>query len=71
MKVGDRCQVEPGEKRGVVKYVGRAENLGPGFWVGVQYDEPLGKHDGLYVRSNSLLVDSHGSSLMVLDIAAL
>ncbi|KAJ8442565.1 hypothetical protein Cgig2_026507 [Carnegiea gigantea] len=47
IKVGDRCQVEPGEKRGVVKYVGRAENLGPGFWVGIQYDEPLGKHDGL------------------------
>ncbi|KAM0041483.1 putative Ubiquitin-like domain, CAP Gly-rich domain, Ubiquitin-like domain superfamily [Helianthus debilis subsp. tardiflorus] len=47
IKVGDRCQVEPGEKRGVVKFVGRAEALGPGFWVGVQYDEPLGKHDGL------------------------
>ncbi|KAK1431365.1 hypothetical protein QVD17_07822 [Tagetes erecta] len=47
IKVGDRCQVEPGEKRGVVKFVGRAEALGPGFWVGIQYDEPLGKHDGL------------------------
>lgn len=47
VKVGDRCQVEPGDKRGVVKYVGTAENLGPGFWVGVQYDEPLGKHDGM------------------------
>ncbi|KAJ4848041.1 hypothetical protein Tsubulata_046184 [Turnera subulata] len=47
IKVGDRCEVEPGEKRGVVKYVGRAESLAPGFWVGVQYDEPLGKHDGL------------------------
>lgn len=47
IKVGDRCQIEPGDKRGVVKYVGQAENLGPGFWVGVQYDEPLGKHDGL------------------------
>lgn len=47
IKVGDRCQVEAGEKRGVVKYVGRAEALGPGFWVGIQYDEPLGKHDGL------------------------
>ncbi|KAG6483138.1 hypothetical protein ZIOFF_059781 [Zingiber officinale] len=46
-KVGDRCQVDPGEKRGVVKFVGRAEDLGPGFWVGIQYDEPLGKHDGL------------------------
>ncbi|KAL5730151.1 hypothetical protein ACHQM5_003009 [Ranunculus cassubicifolius] len=47
VKVGDRCEVEPGEKRGVVKYVGEAENLGPGFWVGVEYDEPLGKHDGV------------------------
>ncbi|GFP84609.1 tubulin-folding cofactor b [Phtheirospermum japonicum] len=46
-KVGDRCQVEPGEKRGVVKFVGRAETLAPGFWVGIQYDEPLGKHDGM------------------------
>lgn len=49
IQVGDRCQVDPGEKRGVVKFVGRAEDLGPGFWVGIQYDEPLGKHDGLYV----------------------
>ncbi|CAD5166220.1 tubulin-folding cofactor B-like [Musa acuminata AAA Group] len=46
IKVGDRCEVEPGEKRGIVKFVGRAEALGPGFWVGIQYDEPLGKHDG-------------------------
>ncbi|GLT40531.1 hypothetical protein SLA2020_146590 [Shorea laevis] len=47
IKVGDRCEVEPGAKRGVVKYVGRAEALGAGFWIGVQYDEPLGKHDGM------------------------
>ncbi|XP_057541051.1 tubulin-folding cofactor B [Amaranthus tricolor] len=47
IKLGDRCQVQPGDKRGVVKYVGQAQNLGPGFWIGVQYDEPLGKHDGM------------------------
>lgn len=46
VKVGDRCQVQPGEKRGIVKFVGQAETLAPGFWIGVQYDEPLGKHDG-------------------------
>lgn len=46
-KVGDRCEVEPGEKRGVVKFVGRAETVGPGFWVGIQLDEPLGKHNGM------------------------
>ncbi|KAL4183343.1 hypothetical protein AMTRI_Chr11g97710 [Amborella trichopoda] len=33
--VGDRCEVEPGEKRGVVKFVGKAGTLAPGFWVGV------------------------------------
>ncbi|KAK7279108.1 hypothetical protein RJT34_24152 [Clitoria ternatea] len=47
IKVGSRCEVEPGAKRGVIKFVGRAESLGTGFWVGVQYDEPLGKHDGM------------------------
>ena len=50
-QVGDRCEVEPGAKRGTVKFVGRAEALGRGFWVGLQYDEPLGKHDGMYVES--------------------
>lgn len=47
IKVGDRCEVEPGEKRGTVKFVGKAENVAPGFWIGVQLDEPLGKHDGM------------------------
>ena len=52
--MGDRCEVEPGAKRGTVKFVGKAEALGRGFWVGVQYDEPLGKHDGLYVRFQTI-----------------
>ncbi|KAG9444081.1 hypothetical protein H6P81_015421 [Aristolochia fimbriata] len=47
IKVGDRCEVDPGSKRGVIKFVGRAETVAPGFWVGVEYDEPLGKHDGM------------------------
>jgi len=47
IKVGDRCEVDPGGKRGAVMFVGRAETLPPGFWVGVQYDEPIGKHDGM------------------------
>lgn len=48
-QVGARCEVDPGGKRGVVKFVGTADTLAAGFWVGVQYDEPVGKHDGLYV----------------------
>ncbi|WIA14691.1 hypothetical protein OEZ85_003189 [Tetradesmus obliquus] len=46
LSAGQRCCVEPGERRGEIKYVGRVEGLGEGFWVGVAFDEPLGKNDG-------------------------
>lgn len=66
IKIGDRCEVEPGAKRGVVKYVGRAESIAPGFWVGVQYDEPLGKHDGMYVILSYLFHPSLLSAKLLL-----
>lgn len=28
------------------RYVGKCEGLPPGYWVGVQLDEPVGKNDG-------------------------
>ncbi|KAL3729193.1 hypothetical protein ACJRO7_026311 [Eucalyptus globulus] len=31
----NRCEVEPGAKKGVLKFVGKAESLAPGFWVGL------------------------------------
>jgi len=46
MKVGDRCEVTVGGKRGVVAYVGKIAQIAPGWWIGVQYDEPVGKNDG-------------------------
>lgn len=46
ISVGQRCSVDPGDRRGEVRYVGTVEGLPLGYWVGVQYDEPLGKNDG-------------------------
>jgi tubulin-folding cofactor B len=43
---GDRCMIFPGDRLGTVKYVGRIPVLKPGYWVGVEYDEPVGKNDG-------------------------
>lgn len=46
MNVGDRCQVEPGARRGTVSYVGKVPELNEGYWIGVTFDEPVGKTDG-------------------------
>lgn len=43
---GSRCEVNPGGKRGLIRHVGRCQGLPKGYWVGVQYDEPVGKNDG-------------------------
>ena len=49
IQVGSRCQIESSEpgfhKRGTVRFVGKTK-FAPGIWVGVEYDEPIGKNDG-------------------------
>ena len=44
LTVGDRCEVHPGGKPATVRYVGKIPAIGPGWWVGVQYDKAIGKN---------------------------
>ncbi|KAI3403828.1 hypothetical protein KGF56_003388 [Candida oxycetoniae] len=48
--VGDRCRVIniEGERRGTVRFVGKIDHLDQGKmdWVGVEFDEPVGKNSG-------------------------
>ncbi|KZT00597.1 uncharacterized protein LAESUDRAFT_732197 [Laetiporus sulphureus 93-53] len=48
--VGARCEVESNEeglhKRGTVRFVGPTKFARTGVWVGIEYDEPIGKNDG-------------------------
>jgi tubulin-specific chaperone B len=46
IEVGMRCEVQPGGRRGQVKFVGEVKELVGGYWVGVVFDEPVGKTDG-------------------------
>lgn len=48
--VNDRCRVIniEGERRGTVRFVGKIEHLDQGKqdWVGIEFDEPVGKNSG-------------------------
>ena len=46
IQIGNRCRVNPGDKRGVVRFVGKMPTFLPGWFVGIELDEPLGKNDG-------------------------
>ncbi len=47
IEVGMRCEVRPGTRRGKIAFVGEILKLGSGgYWVGIVFDEPVGKTDG-------------------------
>ena len=46
IKAGDRVLVDPGSRRAEVRFVGKIPEIALGYWIGVQYDEAVGKNDG-------------------------
>jgi tubulin-folding cofactor B len=47
ISIGMRCEVDPGARRGAVCFIGDTKGLlPPGHWVGVKFDEPVGKSNG-------------------------
>lgn len=51
INVGSRCRVIniEGERRGTVRFVGKIDQLDKreNVWVGIEFDEPVGRNDGL------------------------
>lgn len=46
IKKEDRCELKSEKHRGTVRYVGKVPDLGDGFFVGIELDEPWGNSDG-------------------------
>uniref|UniRef100_A0A3Q3FUJ7 CAP-GLY domain containing linker protein 3 n=2 Tax=Labrus bergylta TaxID=56723 RepID=A0A3Q3FUJ7_9LABR len=44
VEVGDQVLVA-GQKNGIVRFYGKT-NFAPGYWFGIELDQPTGKHDG-------------------------
>lgn len=47
IETGMRCEIAPGKRRGSIAFVGEVAEIGNGgYWVGVVFDEPVGRTDG-------------------------
>lgn len=46
IKLGQRVIVDPGDRKAMIMFVGKIPEIAAGYWIGVQFDEPVGKNDG-------------------------
>lgn len=64
MAVGSRCEIQPGGRRGTVSFVGEVPEIGGGgHWVGVTFDEPVGKTDGTVQGGKKRYFDAGGPNM--------
>ncbi|VDO76581.1 unnamed protein product [Heligmosomoides polygyrus] len=71
IKVGDRCEVRirgAMSRRGVVSFNGKTKFKG-GIWIGITYDEPVGKNDGAVAGVRYFQCDDkHGGFVRPVDV---
>lgn len=56
IQVDSRCQLNVGERRGLVKFNGKVAGMGAGYWIGVLLDEPTGESNGTF--KNKLIFEA-------------
>ena len=72
LQPGDRCCIQPGDRMGKVMFIGPVNGMPGGYWVGVQYDDKVGKNDGTFNgRRFFTCPPGHGGFLRPSKVAAL
>jgi len=61
---GDRVIVLKDQLKGTIRYIGKCALAAPGFFCGVELDEPKGKHDGT-VKGKKLFDCAPGHGILV------
>ena len=72
MVPGDKVVTSPGDRVAYVMFVGQLPNMPAGYWVGVQYEEKVGKNDGtLQGKRYFTCPPGHGGFLRASKISSL